>query len=106
MPPRAVLALAMLAVAALYLAHVASYGGQINDDAFITFRYSKHLAQGVGPFYNVGEHVEGYTNFSLMLLMALVIAALYIRGRARAPKAAEKGLSAEEQERLRKILKD
>ncbi|WP_291726954.1 cytochrome c-type biogenesis protein [Leisingera sp. F5] len=42
----------------------------------------------------------------LMLLAALVIAAFYVRGRARAPKAAEQGLSADEQERLRKILKD
>ena len=42
----------------------------------------------------------------LMLLAALVIAVFYVRGRARAPKAAEQGLSADEQERLRKILKD
>nr|WP_264213667.1 cytochrome c-type biogenesis protein [Leisingera thetidis] len=42
----------------------------------------------------------------LMLLAALVIAVFYVRGRARAPRAAEQGLSAEEQERLRKILKD
>lgn len=42
----------------------------------------------------------------LMLLAALMIAVFYVRGRARAPKAAEQSLSAEEQERLRKILKD
>ncbi|WP_260008250.1 cytochrome c-type biogenesis protein [Leisingera sp. M527] len=42
----------------------------------------------------------------LMLLAALVIAVFYVRGRARAPKAAEQGLSADERERLRKILKD
>lgn len=42
----------------------------------------------------------------LMLLAALVIAVFYVRGRTRAPKAAEQSLSAEEQERLRKILKD
>ncbi|KIC08490.1 cytochrome C biogenesis protein CcdA [Leisingera sp. ANG-M1] len=42
----------------------------------------------------------------LMLLAALAIAAVYVRGRSRAPKAAEQGLSAEEQERLRKILED
>jgi hypothetical protein len=28
---------------------------------------------GRGPFYNVGEHVEGYTNFLLMLLLTPVI---------------------------------
>ncbi len=43
------------------------------DDAFITFRYAKNLAQGNGPVYNVGERVEGYTNFLWMLLMAAVI---------------------------------
>lgn len=42
----------------------------------------------------------------LMLLAALLIGAVYVRGRARAPKAAEQGLSAEERERLKKILED
>lgn len=35
----------------------------IQDDAFITFRYSEHLAQGHGLVFNIGERVEGYTNF-------------------------------------------
>lgn len=43
------------------------------DDAFITFRFSKNLAAGLGPIYNTGERVEGYTNFFWMILMALVI---------------------------------
>lgn len=42
----------------------------------------------------------------LMLLAALLIGVFYVRGRARAPKAAEQRLSAEEQERLRKILEE
>ncbi|UWQ81276.1 cytochrome c-type biogenesis protein CcmH [Leisingera sp. S132] len=42
----------------------------------------------------------------LMLLAALVIGIFYVRGRALAPKASEQRLSAEEQERLRKILED
>jgi hypothetical protein len=42
------------------------------DDAFITFRFSKNLANGFGPVYNIGERVEGYTNFLWMILMALV----------------------------------
>lgn len=53
-----------------YLALVAVYWTQVNDDAFITFRYSKFLTLGNGPYFNVGEHVEGYTNFLMMLLMA------------------------------------
>ncbi len=41
------------------------------DDAFITFRYSRHLAEGMGPVYNLGERVEGYTSFLWMLLAGL-----------------------------------
>jgi len=41
------------------------------DDAFISFRYSKHLAEGHGLRYNVGEDppVEGYTNFLWVLVL-------------------------------------
>ncbi|WP_250548730.1 hypothetical protein [Pseudonocardia sp. H11422] len=38
------------------------------DDAYITFRYSEHLASGYGPVWNVGaDPVEGFTNFGWML---------------------------------------
>lgn len=43
----------------------------IQDDALITFRYSLNLANGLGPIWNEGERVEGYTNFLWMLLMTL-----------------------------------
>ncbi len=43
----------------------------IQDDAFISFRYAEHLAEGKGLVYNEGERVEGYTNF----LWTVVIAA-------------------------------
>ena len=33
------------------------------DDAFISFRYARNLAEGLGLVYNEGEWVEGYTNF-------------------------------------------
>ena len=69
----------------LYLAHAALYFRHVNDDAFITFRYSRFLASGLGPYFNVGEHVEGYTNFLQMLLMALVFA---LGGEAAVPQAA------------------
>lgn len=62
------------AVLAGYLACVAPFRDQINDDAFITFRYAKFLADGRGPYFNDGEHVEGYTNFLMVPLMAAVIA--------------------------------
>jgi len=42
------------------------------DDAFIFFRYSRNLANGIGPTYNaVPPRVEGYTSFLWMLLMAV-----------------------------------
>ena len=39
------------------------------DDAYITFRFSRNLALGHGPRYNLGDHtpVEGYSNFLWML---------------------------------------
>lgn len=43
------------------------------DDAFISFRYAKNLVEGHGLVFNVGEKVEGYTNFLWTLLMALMI---------------------------------
>ena len=42
----------------------------VQDDAFISFRYAKNLADGVGLVWNVGERVEGYTNFLWTVLMA------------------------------------
>lgn len=65
----ALLALILL----VYLAHGFSLGQVINDDAFISFRYSYHLAHGQGLVYNPGETVEGFSNplqvvfFSLLL---------------------------------------
>ena len=35
----------------------------IQDDAFISFRYARSLAAGHGLIWNLGERVEGYTNF-------------------------------------------
>ena len=44
----------------------------IQDDAYISFRYAQHLAQGDGLVWNVGEPpVEGYTNFLWTVLLAL-----------------------------------
>jgi arabinofuranosyltransferase len=36
------------------------------DDAFITFRYARNVASGLGPVFNPGEAVEGYTSFLWM----------------------------------------
>lgn len=44
------------------------------DDAYITFRYALHLAQGNGIVWNVGEPpVEGYSNFLWVIIGAVLI---------------------------------
>lgn len=42
------------------------------DDAFITWRYSRNVANGFGPRYNLGDElpVEGYSDFLWMLIGA------------------------------------
>lgn len=39
------------------------------DDAYITFRYAANFADGQGLVWNVGERLEGYTNFFWLLLL-------------------------------------
>ena len=46
------------------------------DDAFITFRYARNLAEGKGPVFNPGEAVEGYTSFLWMLATSASFALL------------------------------
>ncbi len=44
------------------------------DDAYITLRYSRHLAEGAGLLWNVGEPpVEGYSNFTYVVLGAAAL---------------------------------
>lgn len=59
----------LLAVLALFVWEARLLTVQI-DDAYITFQYSKNLADGNGFVFNVGERVEGITN----LLWAVMIA--------------------------------
>jgi hypothetical protein len=46
-----------------------------SDDAFISFRYARHLAAGEGLVFNTGERVEGYSNLGYVLLLAPLAAA-------------------------------
>ena len=65
-----------LPIAALVLSVVvlAAHQGYLRpwtlDDAYITFRYSRNLAEGHGAVFNPGERVEGYTSFLWMAIMA------------------------------------
>jgi arabinofuranosyltransferase len=42
------------------------------DDAYISFAYARNLSLGHGLVLNLGERVEGYTNFLWVVLMASV----------------------------------
>ena len=54
------------------LGHIA-WMSFICDDAFITFRYASNLIHGHGLVFNIGERVEGYTNFLWLLVSALIL---------------------------------
>ena len=45
------------------------------DDAFISYRYAKHLIEGQGLVFNPGERVEGITNPLFTLMVAGLMAA-------------------------------
>lgn len=47
--------------------------GHTVDDAYISFRYARNFAEGLGLVYNAGERIEGYTNFLWTVLLGLAI---------------------------------
>jgi arabinofuranosyltransferase len=65
---------ALLIAALALLVHGANVWWPIEaDDAYISFRYAQNLAEGIGPVFNLGERVEGYSNPLWVLLMAGVM---------------------------------
>ncbi|MGC9082851.1 MAG: hypothetical protein ACP5ME_06695 [Anaerolineae bacterium] len=54
----------------LFVVHLILFKGFIVDDAFITFRYVQQWVHGHGLVYNVGERVEGYSNFLWIVSLA------------------------------------
>jgi hypothetical protein len=46
------------------------YYRNVVDDALTSMQYAKNLALGNGVVFNVGERVEGYTNFLWVVFMA------------------------------------
>lgn len=56
----------------VYGAWVMFFWGYSMDDAFISFRYAEHLADGHGLTFTIGaQPVEGYSNFLLILILSL-----------------------------------
>lgn len=64
------LALLVLAIGLGF--HIRTYWF-LTDDAFISFRYARNLAEGHGLVFNPGSKpVEGYTNFLWVVLLAVL----------------------------------
>lgn len=40
------------------------------DDSYISYRYARNFARGLGLVYNAGERIEGYTNFLWTVILA------------------------------------
>ncbi|MBU8934806.1 MAG: hypothetical protein KOO62_12520 [candidate division Zixibacteria bacterium] len=55
--------------ALLSYAVLAYYLNFIQDDAYISFRYVANFLGGDGLVYNIGERVEGFTNFGWVVLL-------------------------------------
>ena len=69
LPAWAPLAL-LLALGLAWVYHCAHFQF-VQDDSFITFRYVRHLVDGHGLVWNLGERVEGYTTFLWTILLAV-----------------------------------
>lgn len=54
----------------LFTLHVLLYRNFFIDDAYITFRYVRQFTTGNGIVYNIGERVEGYSNFLWLMLLS------------------------------------
>ncbi len=65
----------LLLVAVRTLVSLAGLWLFTTDDAYITLRYSRHLAEGTGIVWNPGSHpaVEGYSNFLFVLIGSLAL---------------------------------
>lgn len=62
--------LAALLIIVILLIHISQYIF-MTDDSFISFRYAKNLASRNGLVFNIGEKVEGYTNFLWVIMLSI-----------------------------------
>jgi arabinofuranosyltransferase len=62
----------LLIIPALILFAVIAYHYNfIQDDAYITYRYAANYLNGHGLVYNIGERVEGFTNFGWLIYLIM-----------------------------------
>lgn len=69
----------------MLLAWLTSVSWFLTDDAFISFRYVRNLLNGHGLVFNVGERVEGYSNFLWVMELAAIWRVFDIRPEHAAP---------------------
>lgn len=65
-------ALGLGLVMAACVAHASTYPFLV-DDAYIYFRYATNWVDGLGPIFNAGEAVEGYTGFLWLAWLRVAI---------------------------------
>ena len=63
-------AAAIAGSAAILLLHSSLYFHYTSDDAYISYRYARNLSDGLGLVWNPGQHVEGYSNFLWVVMIA------------------------------------
>ena len=68
--PRWLLPLAVAGAVCGLFVHAALLRGFWSDDAFITYRYARNIATGLGPVFNPGEQLEGFSNPLFTFLLA------------------------------------
>ncbi|MGK4008093.1 hypothetical protein WMF31_36080 [Sorangium sp. So ce1036] len=64
------LAFGLVLPAILLIVNMARVRSFTIDDAYISYRYARNFARGMGLVYNAGERIEGYTNFLWTVLLA------------------------------------
>jgi arabinofuranosyltransferase len=62
--------LLLAAAAIILIVHSLAYNF-VTDDAYISFAFSRNLAEHGELTFNLGQHVEGYTNFLWTLVLGL-----------------------------------
>ncbi len=61
----------LVLAAGLLCVHATVYLPGTVDDSYIAYRFARNWASGLGPVFQAGERVEGYTSFAWMTLLAL-----------------------------------
>lgn len=60
-------------IIALFLFLAFYYFDFMLDDPYISFRYAENFALGNGLVFNIGERVEGYTNFLWVIMLSVIV---------------------------------